>query len=102
MEALYKRRGNTFTTSEGRILRSSQVDIKRKTSRHLIYSNGRNLETEAETSLHVKKAAERRQKSEGLPSGSAAKAAAVSRREKLNEFLEKKRIIEDAKRKKAK
>ena len=24
-EALYKRRGNNFTTSEGRILRSSQV-----------------------------------------------------------------------------
>ena len=56
---------------------------------------------EAETSLNVKKAADCR-KSGGLSSGSAAKAAAVSRREKLNEFLEKKRIIEDAKRKKAK
>ena len=54
-----------------------KVDIKRKTSRQQIYSDGRNLETEAETSLQVKKAAERRQKSEGLPSGSAAKAAAV-------------------------
>ena len=41
-EALYKRRGNTFTTSEGRILRSSQVrrlkvEFREATFKSLLY-----------------------------------------------------------------
>ena len=41
-ETLYKRRGNTFTTSEGRILRSSQVrrlkvEFREATFKSLLY-----------------------------------------------------------------
>jgi len=123
-EVMFKRKGFNFSsTSDNRIIRSSQETDRRKSSRHLEHWKSRiiprkdkannskicskpvsdkknvrpiNPETESQDSSLEEK--------ESLTDIASSKAAAMqqSRRDKLKEFISKRQILEDEKRKKSK
>merc|ERR1711874_855172 len=103
-EVLYKRKGINFstTTSEGRLLRSSQVNTKRNNERQQNYASRRNLPGKTEDKDEESEVSKKSQKNSKPGDEGREKVAATGRKEKLKEFLEKKRIIEEAKKKKAK
>jgi len=101
----YKRRGITFssTTKDNRTLRSMQVTERRKGSRQSMHSAGRVIDA-----ADLATAVENDEDEDSLESSSTLKITndiqikSRIRRDKLNEYLEQKKKLEDLKRKMAK